>query len=164
MTNVIDVREVRKTFDGITAVDGVSFSVSKGGFFGLLGPNGAGKTSTIRMVYDFSPITSGTVEVFGRDITTDWREIKSRIGVCQQENTLDPDLSVEQNLRVFAWYFNIPAHKARQRTESLLDFFALGHRRTAKVAELSGGMARRLTLARALINEPELLILDEPTT
>mgnify|MGYP006280393781 CR=1 FL=1 len=164
VTNVIDVREVRKTFDGITAVDGVSFSVPKGEFFGLLGPNGAGKTSTIRMVYDFSPITSGTVEVFDRDITTDWREIKSRIGVCQQENTLDPDLSVEQNLRVFAWYFNMPARKARQRTESLLDFFALGHRRKAKVAELSGGMARRLTLARALINEPELLILDEPTT
>ena len=98
------------------------------------------------------------------DIRTDYRKIKSRIGVCQQDNTLDPDLSVEQNLHVFAGYFSIPKKEAAERTEELLDFFALSHKKDAKVIELSGGMARRLILARSLINRPELLILDEPTT
>jgi lipooligosaccharide transport system ATP-binding protein len=129
-----------------------------------LGPNGAGKTTTIRMLYGFSPPTSGSLRVFDTDITTNPRQIKARIGVCQQDNTLDPDLTVAQNLMVFAGYFAIPRKEAAIRAAELLDFFALSHRKQAKVMDLSGGMARRLILARALINRPELLILDEPTT
>jgi lipooligosaccharide transport system ATP-binding protein len=161
---VIEARGVVKRFGGVTAVKGVSFAVPPGEFFGLLGPNGAGKTSLIRMIYGFSPLTGGELYVFGRDIRRGWRDIRSRIGVCQQENTLDPDLSVEQNLQLFARYFDIEPEQARERADELLDFFALGHKRRAKVMDLSGGMARRLTLARALVNNPELLILDEPTT
>jgi lipooligosaccharide transport system ATP-binding protein len=164
MGNIIDVQHLIKRYDGLTAVDDLSFTVAPGEFFGLLGPNGAGKTTTIRTLYGFSPITEGRVRVFGRDIATDWRAIKARIGVCQQDNTLDPDLSVAQNLLIFAGYFSIPAPEARHRADELLDFFALVHKKDAKVMELSGGMARRLILARALINQPDLLILDEPTT
>jgi len=161
---IIDIQNLVKQFDGFTAVNDISFSVDRGEFFGLLGPNGAGKTTTIRMLYGFSPPTRGRLRIFGMDIRTDFRRIKSKIGVCQQENTLDPDLSVEQNLHVFAGYFSIPKKEATERTEELLDFFALSHKKDAKVIELSGGMARRLILARSLINRPELLILDEPTT
>jgi lipooligosaccharide transport system ATP-binding protein len=164
MTPIIEIRDLVKAYNGITAVDGISFSVDKGAFFGLLGPNGAGKTTTIRMLYGFMPPTRGQLSVFGKDITTDWRDIKGRIGLCHQENTLDPDLTVLQNLLVYAGYFAMPQARARQRAEELLDFFALSHRSGAKVMELSGGMARRVILARALINEPDLLILDEPTT
>jgi lipooligosaccharide transport system ATP-binding protein len=161
---IIDIQNLVKQFDGFTAVNDISFSVDQGEFFGLLGPNGAGKTTTIRMLYGFSPPTRGKLRVFGMDIRTDFRRIKARIGVCQQDNTLDPDLSVEQNLHVFAGYFSIPKKEAGERTKELLDFFALSHKKDAKVMELSGGMARRLILARSLINRPELLILDEPTT
>ena len=164
MENIIEVENLYKRFGTVTAVDGVSFSVAKGEFFGLLGPNGAGKTSTIRMLYGFSPPTAGSIRVFNIDIVEGWRTIKSRVGVCHQENTLDPDLTVVQNLLVFASYFSIPAAAARSRSAELLDFFALSHKKNAKVAELSGGMARRLILARALINRPEMLVLDEPTT
>ena len=164
MRNIIDVQNLVKRYNGFTAVDDLSFAVPPGEFFGLLGPNGAGKTTTIRTLYGFSPITDGRVMVFGRDIRRDWRAIKARIGVCQQDNTLDPDLSVEQNLLIFAGYFSIPVDEARRQAEELLDFFALTHKKNAKVMELSGGMARRLILARALINQPDLLILDEPTT
>ena len=164
MPNVIEVQDLLKRFDGVAAVNGISFSVAKGEFFGLLGPNGAGKTTTIRMLYGFSPPTGGSLKVFGLDIKTHWRPIKSRIGVCHQENTLDPDLTVEQNLHVYARYFSIPKKEAAEYARELLDFFALTHKKGAKVMELSGGMARRLILARALINRPDLLILDEPTT
>ena len=164
MSNVIEVQDLLKRFDGVAAVNGISFSVAKGEFFGLLGPNGAGKTTTIRMLYGFSPPTGGSLKVFGLDIKTHWRPIKSRIGVCHQENTLDPDLTVEQNLHVYARYFSIPKKEAAEHARELLDFFALTHKKEAKVMELSGGMARRLILARALINRPDLLILDEPTT
>lgn len=163
-TPIVEVRDLVKRFGAVKAVDGVSFSVPQGAFFGLLGPNGAGKTTTIRMLYGFAPPTSGELRVFGEEITTAWRSIKARIGVCHQENTLDPDLTVLQNLLVYAGYFAVPRKRARQRADELLDFFALSHRREAKVMELSGGMARRVILARALINEPELLVLDEPTT
>jgi len=161
---IIEAVNLSKKFGSFTAVDNVSFQVQKGEFFGLLGPNGAGKTSVIRMIYGFSPLSSGKMKVFGLDIRTGWREIRSRIGVCQQENTLDPDLSVEKNLLVFAGYYRMPRKKAVQKTDELLDFFALNHKRQAKVSQLSGGMARRLMLARSLINEPGLIILDEPTT
>jgi lipooligosaccharide transport system ATP-binding protein len=116
------------------------------------------------MIYGFSPMTAGSLRVFGLDIRTDWRAIKSRIGVCQQENSLDPDLTVIQNLQVFARYFNIPSEPAQAKADQLLQFIALQQRRNDTVTSLSGGMMRRLVLARALINDPELLILDEPTT
>jgi len=161
---IIEVSNLVKKFNAFTAVDAISFSIEKGEFFGLLGPNGAGKTTTIRMLYGFSPPTQGSLKLFGMDITTHWRNIKARIGVCQQDNTLDPDLTVAQNLKIFAGYFSIPKNEALQRSRDLLDFFALWHKKDAKVLQLSGGMARRLILARALINKPELLILDEPTT
>jgi len=161
---IIDAQDVIKRFGAFTAVDGIRFHVEKGEFFGLLGPNGAGKTSAIRMIYGFSPVTAGHMRVFGMDIATQWREIRSRMGVCQQENTLDPDLTVEQNLRIYARYFDMDKARARERAEELLQFFALSHKRAAKVMELSGGLARRLQLARALMAEPDLLILDEPTT
>lgn len=162
--NIIEARNVVKRYDAFTAVDGVSFEVHSGEFLGLLGPNGAGKTSAIRMMYGFSPVTSGQMRLFEMDIATDWRAIRSRLGVCQQENTLDPDLTVEQNLLIYARYFNINGERARRRAEELLEFFALTGKRDAKVVSLSGGLARRLQLARALMAEPDLLILDEPTT
>ncbi|WP_310601128.1 ATP-binding cassette domain-containing protein [Desulfobulbus sp.] len=161
---ILRVDNLGKRFNGLVAVDSVSFTVRTGECFGLLGPNGAGKTSTIRMMYGFSPPTSGTVSILGLDISTQWRRIRARIGICQQDNTLDPDLTVFQNLLIFAGYFHIPRQLASERAEELLQFFALDKKREAKVGELSGGLARRLTLARALINDPELIILDEPTT
>lgn len=164
MTFVIEATDIKKNYGAFTAVDGVSFQVQPGECYGLLGPNGAGKTSIIRMMYGFSPLSSGRMLLFGQDIEKDWRVIRSRIGVCQQGNTLDPDLSVEENLVVFAGYFSMPAARARARTAELMQLFALEKKRKAKVVELSGGLARRLMVARSLINEPELLILDEPTT
>jgi lipooligosaccharide transport system ATP-binding protein len=161
---VVEARNLRKTFGDLVAVDGISFDVFQRECFGILGPNGAGKTTTIRMIYGFSPLSGGSLKIFGSDTATELRAIKSRIGVCQQENNLDPDLTVRQNLEVFARYFNIPRREAVQRAEKLLQFIALDHRVDAKVIELSGGMMRRLVLARSLINEPDLLILDEPTT
>jgi len=161
---VIAACNIKKSFGAFTAVDDISFSVDKGLCFGILGPNGAGKASTIRMIYGFSPLTSGDIFVFGLDIKKLYRKIKARIGVCQQDNTLDPDLTVMQNFEVFARYFNIDRKTALERASSLLKFFALEQRRDARATELSGGMVRRLVIARALINQPELLILDEPTT
>jgi len=164
MAYIIEASGLKKTFADVTAVDGISFHVNQGECFGILGPNGAGKTTTVRMVYGFSPKTAGTLKVFGLDIEKEWRSIKARVGVCTQENSLDPDLTVEQNLHVFARYFNIPPAAAREKSQQLLKFISLDQRSAARVPELSGGMMRRLVLARALINDPELLILDEPTT
>lgn len=161
---VIEARGLRKVFGELVAVRDISFQVMAGECFGILGPNGAGKTSTIRMIYGFSPLSGGNLRVFGLDIATHWRTIRSRIGVCQQENSLDPDLSVRENLEVFARYFDIPRCEARKRARELLEFVGLERKSRAKVSQLSGGMMRRLVLARALINGPELLILDEPTT
>ncbi len=161
---VIEARDLRKTFGSIVAVEDVCFEVHRGECFGLLGPNGAGKTSTIRMTYGFSPLSGGSLRVFGLDIRDHWRLIRARVGVCQQENSLDPDLSVQENLEVFARYFDIPRRQARSRALELLRFVGLEHRSRSPVSQLSGGMMRRLVLARSLINSPELLILDEPTT
>ncbi len=161
---IIEAIGLRKTFSGFIAVDGISFKLLPGECLGLLGPNGAGKTSTIRMIYGFSPMTGGSLRVFGMDIATGARQIKARLGVCQQDNNLDPDLSVFENLLIFARYFKIPQKETHDRALQLLKFIALDHRKEDKVTSLSGGMLRRLVLARALINNPELLILDEPTT
>jgi lipooligosaccharide transport system ATP-binding protein len=164
MTDLIEADGLAKTFGSLRAVDGITFRVRRGECFGLLGPNGAGKTTTIRMLYGFTPRSGGRLRIFGQECDGDWRAIKAKIGVCQQENNLDPDLSVRQNLEVFAGYFNLPAARVGERVDHLLRFTALDHRGGAEVRELSGGMMRRLVLARALLNEPELLILDEPTT
>ena len=162
--SVIEARGLKKVFGDLVAVDGVSFDVRRGECFGLLGPNGAGKTTTIRMIYGFSPVTQGELRVLGLDVRRELRRIKYRMGVCQQEDNLDPDLSVEDNLAVFARYFDLPRGRAKERAEKLLGFIGLDHRRRSTVDELSGGMKRRLMVARALINDPDLLILDEPTT
>jgi lipooligosaccharide transport system ATP-binding protein len=164
MVPVIEAKGLTKRYGGLTAVDGISFAVERGTCFGILGPNGAGKTTTIRMAYGFSPVSSGELRVFGLDVTRDLPAIKMRLGVCQQGNTLDPDLSVAENLLVYSRYFGMPRDVALRRAGELLEFIALEGRRDAPVAALSGGLVRRLMLARALINDPELLILDEPTT
>ena len=161
---LITAANLKKSFGNFIAVNEISFTVEKGVCFGILGPNGAGKTSTIKMIYGASPVTDGELSVFGLDIKPQGRAIKSRIGVCQQDNTLDPDLNVMQNFELFASYFNIDKKTAQARALELLRFFALEQRRDAKISELSGGMVRRLIIARALINQPDLLILDEPTT
>ncbi len=164
MSCVIKAEGLKKDFGKFAAVKGISFHVAAGECFGVLGPNGAGKTTTIRMIYGFTPLSAGELNVFGLNVRTETRRIKARIGVCQQDNTLDPDLTVQQNLEVFARYFDIPRKTAKNRAQKLLKFIALDHRKDSAVNELSGGMMRRLVLARALINEPDLLILDEPTT
>ncbi len=161
---VIEAEGLKKAFGSLKAVDGASFLVEKGECFGLLGPNGAGKTTTIRMIYGFSPLGGGRLRVFGLDVAGNLRGIKARLGVCQQANSLDPDLTIIQNLTIFARYFDMPRDRALARAVELLNFIALDTRRYASVEVLSGGLTRRLMLARALVNDPELLILDEPTT
>jgi len=161
---IIETENLRKVYGETTAVDGISFQVRRGELFGILGPNGAGKTTTIRMLYGFSPMTAGMLKVFGKDITTDWRAIRARMGICHQDNNLDPDLTLMENLLVFSRYFGLPQKAAAGRAEKLLKFIGLETRTDSKPPSLSGGMMRRLILARALINEPELIILDEPTT
>jgi lipooligosaccharide transport system ATP-binding protein len=145
-------------------VAGIDFEVKSGECFGFLGPNGAGKSSTMRMIHAFSPLTEGTLEVLGLDVSRHARAIKRRLGVVPQEDSLDPDLTVHENLIVYARYFGIRRARAETRAAELLAFLALGDKRDVRVPELSGGMRRRLVIARALINQPELLILDEPTT
>ena len=164
MDAVIEAVGLRKNFGDFIAVNGLDLRVPRGQVYGLLGPNGAGKTSTIRMIYGFSPKTGGELRVFGLDVETRWRDIRARIGVCQQDNALDPDLTIEQNILIFAGYFALPRAEAKRRASELLNFFALEAKATADVRDLSGGMARRLMLARSLVNQPELVILDEPTT
>ena len=164
MSPIVEAKNLTKIFGNLVAVDNISFEVYPGECFGILGPNGAGKTSTIRMIYGLSPMTSGILNVFGLDVTKNARAIKSRLGVCHQENNLDPDLTVKQNLEVFSRYFNMSPRVAQVQAENLLKFMALDHRKDARVTELSGGMMRRLVLARSLLNAPDLLILDEPTT
>lgn len=161
---VIIARNLVKEYNGVRAVNGISFSVCRQECFGILGPNGAGKTSTVKMLFGFSPITAGELQVLGLDVTRHTREIKARLGIVPQENNLDPDLKVMQNLLVYASFFNIPERAAREKALKLLDFFGLSGKHEARVDHLSGGMKRRLTIARALINDPEIVILDEPTT
>lgn len=153
-----------KQYGDFEAVKGVNFTVYQGECFGLLGPNGAGKTSIVRMVYGFSPVTAGKLEVFGKDIMSKARAIKSRIGVIAQDDDLDPVLSVRENLLVYAGYFHIRRETALKRTGEILAFMDLMDKADEPVENLSGGLRRRLTLGRGLINQPELLLLDEPTT
>ncbi len=161
---VIEACDLVKQYKGITAVAGVDFQVCRGECFGLLGPNGAGKSSTVKMIYCFSPVTGGTIKVLGMDVREQPRQIKARLGVVAQENNLDPELTVMQNLLSYAGFYGIPPDAARQRAQELLNFFELADRAGQKVDTLSGGMKRKLTIARGLINNPDILILDEPTT
>jgi len=160
----VEAKELRKTFDEVEAVRGINFTVSKGECFGFLGPNGAGKTTTMRMIGCVSPVSGGTFRVFGLDPRVHLRKIKNQIGVVPQESNLDEALPVEENLTVYARFFNVPSTLARQRAKELLEFMELTEKRNSKVTDLSGGMRRRLLISRALMSDPKLLILDEPTT
>src|SRR5215212_3525609 len=161
---LIRARRLTKTFGTFTAVDAVDFVVARGESFGFLGPNGAGKTSTMRMIGCVSPVTDGELEVLGQDPGIDGPRIRSRIGVVPQQDTLDTELTVRENLVIYGRYFGLSRDECRRRADALLDFAQLTERANDQVEPLSGGMKRRLTIARALINEPDLLLLDEPTT
>ncbi|MDH5616009.1 MAG: ABC transporter ATP-binding protein, partial [Acidimicrobiia bacterium] len=161
---LVEARSLTKKFGDLTAVDAVDFEVARGESFGFLGPNGAGKTSAMRMIGAVSPVSDGYLQVLGMDPAVDGPEIRRRLGVVPQDDTLDTELSVAENLLIYGRYFDLPRPLIRERITELLDFAQLSERRDDKVEPLSGGMKRRLTIARALINQPELLILDEPTT
>ena len=161
---LIKARGLTKRYNHLMAVDHIDFDVKTGECVGFLGPNGAGKTTTVRMIYCFLPVTEGELSVAGMDVKTQEREIKGLIGVSPQEDNLDPDFTVIKNLVVYARYFGIPKEEANKRATELLKFFSLEEKRDASIYELSGGMKRRLIIARALINQPRILLLDEPTT
>jgi lipooligosaccharide transport system ATP-binding protein len=161
---LIHARGLTKRFGAFTAVDGIDFDVVAGEAFGFLGPNGAGKTSTMRMIGCASPVTAGSLRVLGMDPRSQASLIKARLGVVPQTDNLDSEITVRENLLMYARYFDIPAALARQRTDELLAFVQLTDRANAEVEPLSGGMKRRLTIARGLINEPDVILLDEPTT
>ncbi|MBA2318825.1 MAG: ABC transporter ATP-binding protein [Euzebyales bacterium] len=161
---VVEAAGLTKRFGAFTAVDGIDFVVRPGEAFGFLGPNGAGKSSTMRMIGATSPVSQGHLRVLGRDPATDGAAIRSRLGVVPQENTLDAELSVYENLLIYGRYFDLPRRVINERVAELLDFVELTDRREDRVDPLSGGMKRRLTIARALVNQPDLLLLDEPTT
>jgi lipooligosaccharide transport system ATP-binding protein len=160
-------RSASRNGDGsghFTAVNGIDVDVNPGESFGFLGPNGAGKSSTMRMIGCVSPPSGGTLRILGMDPVRDGTRIRARLGVCPQQDSLDPELTVAENLTVYAGYFGIPRSIAKARAAELLEFVQLHERATDKVEPLSGGMKRRLTIARALVNEPDLVLLDEPTT
>ena len=161
---LIEARDLTKRYGEFVAVDGIDFAVERGETFGFLGPNGAGKSSTMRMIGAVSPASGGTLHVLGRDPERDGPEIRSRLGVVPQDDNLDLELDVGENLHVYGRFFGLPRDEIRRRTDELLEFVHLADRRESRVDSLSGGMKRRLTIARALINEPELMLLDEPTT
>ena len=161
--HIISAKGLTKDYGSLRAVDHIDFEIRKGESFGFLGPNGAGKTTVMGIIYCFMPPTSGAIKVFGMDVAEEPGKIKSRIGVMPQEDNLDPDLSVFENLIVYARYFDIPKKVSSALAWELLEFVDLREKAHAHIKNLSGGMKRRLLLARALINNPELLILDEPT-
>jgi lipooligosaccharide transport system ATP-binding protein len=160
---IIKTRNLTKKFKDLLAVDDINLEVEKGECFGLLGPNGAGKTSLIRMITAVSPSTRGDIQVLGNDLKTHSRQVKAILGVVPQMDNLDPDLTVLQNLMTFARYFDIPKNEAYRRSTEVLSLFELGNKRNSHIRELSGGMKRRLLIARGLINLPQILVLDEPT-
>jgi lipooligosaccharide transport system ATP-binding protein len=161
---VVTARGLVKHYGKRCVVDGVDFDIPGGRCFGFLGPNGAGKTTTLRMMLGLTPMSAGRLSVFDMPIPARAREARARIGVVPQSDNLDPDFTVVENLRIYGSYFGLRAGALESRIDHLLAFAALGDRRNAKTDTLSGGMKRRLTIARALINSPEMVILDEPTT
>ena len=160
----IHAKNLTKLYGNLVAVDHISFAIQKGECFGLLGPNGAGKTSTMKMISCLSPVTEGELLVDGLDVSTRQRAIKSRLGIVSQADSIDPDLSVLQNLVAFTRYFNLRRREAMERIWETLDLFQLRAKAYSKPDDLSGGMRRRLLIARALLHEPRILVLDEPTT
>jgi lipooligosaccharide transport system ATP-binding protein len=161
---LIVARKLVKKFGDFAAVDGIDVEVRRGEVFGFLGPNGAGKSSTMRMIGCVSPISGGELRILGMDPRTQGAEIRARLGSVPQEDNLDTELSVWDNLAIYGRYFGLPRDVIKERAEQLLDFVQLSDRRKDRVEPLSGGMKRRLTIARGLLNQPELLLLDEPTT
>ncbi len=161
---LIHARDLVKRFGEFTAVDSIDFDLQRGEAFGFLGPNGAGKTSTMRMIGCVSPVTDGTLRVFGLDPARDGARIRARLGVVPQQDTLDMELTVRENVVIYGRYFGLPRKALGARADELLEFVELSERANDKVEPLSGGMKRRLTIARSLVNEPEVLLLDEPTT
>lgn len=164
MTPIVSVSQVRKSFGAFEAVRGVSFTIRPGECFGLLGPNGAGKSTLINMIYGAVHRTSGELRVFDLDPDLDARTIKSRLGVVTQDNALDDALTVRENMELYAAFVNLPADRRQERVRSLLNFMNLAHKEDEPIRALSGGMKRRLVFVRALLGNPDLVILDEPTT
>jgi lipooligosaccharide transport system ATP-binding protein len=164
MDALIEARGLTKTFGDLVAVDGIDFTVSPGETFGFLGPNGAGKTSVMRMIGATSPISGGELSVLGLNPETEGPRLRSRLGVVPQENNLDEELSVDDNLMMYGRYFDLPRAEIRERIDERLGFVHLTEKRDSKIQALSGGMKRRVVIARGLINTPDLFILDEPTT
>ena len=163
-TVAISARNLVKRYKELVAVNGVDFDIRKGECYGFLGPNGAGKTTTMRMITCMAPVTEGNLIVGGLDVMRDQRKVKGILGVVSQADTLDPNLNVRQNLVAHGRYFNIPKDEVNRRIEEVLEFVQLQHKVTVTPDELSGGMRRHLLIARALLNKPEILVLDEPTT
>jgi lipooligosaccharide transport system ATP-binding protein len=161
---LIQARDLVKRFGDFVAVDSIDFDLQRGEAFGFLGPNGAGKTSTMRMIGCVSPVTEGSLSVFGLDPARDGSKIRARLGVVPQQDTLDMELTVRENIVIYGRYFGLPRKELGRRADELLQFVELTERANDKVEPLSGGMKRRLTIARSLVNEPEVLLLDEPTT
>jgi len=161
--DIISAESLTKKYDGFIAVDGIDFAVKEGELFGFLGPNGAGKTTTMKMIQCVSPKTSGSLTVAGMDVDKEPRRIKLILGVAPQEGNLDPDFTVKENMIVYSRYFDIPKKVAEERTAKLLEFFQLQAKVDTQIDKLSGGMKKRLILARSMLNEPRILILDEPT-
>ncbi len=164
MSVIVEAQNLQKNYNGFPAVAGIDFKIQKGQCFGILGPNGAGKTTVVVMIYCFHPVSGGKLTVFGKDVNDDPRAIKKRLGVVPQENNLDLELSVRENLLIYAGYYGIKKEVAEKRAKELLYFFGLSEKAEQEVDKISGGMKRRLTIARGLIHTPDLLILDEPTT
>jgi len=164
LQDIIVARSLTKRYGALTAVDGISFSVRRGECFGFLGPNGAGKTTTIRMITCVSPVTDGSLAVDGMHVQVEPRAIKTILGVVPQDDNLDPELTVRQNLRAYARYFDMPKQVAESRIDEVLVLFQLAEKQKDRIDSLSGGLKRRLTVARGLLNSPKILVLDEPTT
>jgi lipooligosaccharide transport system ATP-binding protein len=161
---MISAQALHKSYGDFEAVKGIDLEVHQGEAFGILGPNGAGKSSTMRMIGAVSPVTRGSLRILGMDPATDGSQIRARLGVCPQEDTLDNELRVHENLVVYGRYFGLSRAEASSRADELLSFVQLTEKAKSKVENLSGGMKRRLTIARSLINQPDVLLLDEPTT
>jgi lipooligosaccharide transport system ATP-binding protein len=161
---LIHARGLVKHFGDLVAVDAIDFDLRRGEAFGFLGPNGAGKTSTMRMIGCVSPVTDGTLRVFGLDPMRDGVKVRARLGVVPQQDTLDMELTVRENIVIYGRYFGLPRRELGERADELLEFVQLNERANDKVEPLSGGMKRRLTIARSLVNDPEVMLLDEPTT
>ncbi len=161
---ILTVKNLTKTFDDFKALNNISFNIKYGDFFGLIGPNGAGKSTLLRILYDIVIPDSGSVYINGFNLKRDYKKIKYGLGIVPQDDNLDEDLSVFENLLIYSMYFGIPKKESMKRSDELLIFFNLTDKKYSKVADLSGGLRRRLMIARALINDPSLIILDEPTT